>query len=94
MGKSLATSPILRGRTLSKQAGLPGCRILAQLRKIFTIHKHIASNTLRSHPPKDVEIRNFFSLFCATPYAILVFINRERIVGWDKRERGPTIFVE
>jgi hypothetical protein len=59
---------------------LPSRRILAQSPKIFAIHKHIASKTLRSHPPKDVEIRNFFSLFCATPSAILMSINRERIV--------------
>jgi hypothetical protein len=55
MGVILSICPIPRSRTLPGCAALPSRRILAQLRKIFAIHKHIASNTLRSYPPKDIK---------------------------------------
>jgi hypothetical protein len=80
MGERLAIYPSPPGRTLPERARLPSFRILARLRIIFPIHKHLSSNHLASHPPKDVEIRNFFSLFWATPYAILVFTDRERSI--------------
>jgi hypothetical protein len=56
MGANLSIRPISLSQTLSRQAALSSRRILAELRKIFAIHKHIASIALRSYPPKDVEI--------------------------------------